>query len=50
MENNIWNNTWMIITAINDLLHLSVNVDALHIADTVVKIVKIVQIVNVKSA
>jgi hypothetical protein len=50
MENNIWNNIWMIMTAINDLLHLNANVDARHIADIVVKIVKIVQTANVKSA
>ena len=50
MENNIWNNIWMIMTAIKDSLHLNVNVDALHIVDIVVKIVKIVQIANVKSA
>ena len=40
----------MTITTINDLLHLSVNVDVLHIVDIVAKIVKIVQTVNAKSA
>ena len=38
------------MTATKDLPRLNVSVDVLHIADTVVKIVTTVQIVNVKNA
>jgi hypothetical protein len=40
----------MTITIINDLLHLNASAVALHIAGTVVKIVKIVQIASAKNA